>query len=100
MAAVGCPAVALVWLTVRAPEVIDGKVITERVRWVPELGIDFDLRLDGFGLLMAFLVAGIGVLVLAYGAATSRRVATASDASSVCSRSSPGRCSAWCGPTT
>ena len=67
-AAVVGPAMALVWLTVHAPEVIDGKVLTERVRWVPELGIDFDLRLDGFGLLMAFLVAGVGVLVLAYGA--------------------------------
>ncbi len=67
-AAVVGPAMALVWLTARAPEVIDGKVLTERVRWVPELGIDFDLRLDGFGLLMAFLVAGVGVLVLAYGA--------------------------------
>ena len=43
-------------------------MVTERLRWVPELGIDFDLRLDGFGLLMALLVAGVGVLVLAYGA--------------------------------
>jgi multicomponent Na+:H+ antiporter subunit A len=67
-AAVTGPVVALVWLAVRAPEVIDGKVLTERVRWVPALGIDFDLRLDGFSMLMAFLVAGVGVLVLAYGA--------------------------------
>jgi len=66
LAAAG-PVAALVWLAARAPEIIDGKVITERVRWVPALGIDFDLRLDGFGLLMAFLVAGVGVLVLAYG---------------------------------
>jgi multicomponent Na+:H+ antiporter subunit A len=67
-AAVVGPTVALVWLAVRAPEVLDGKVITERVQWVPELGISFDLRLDGFGLLMAFLVAGVGVLILAYAA--------------------------------
>jgi multicomponent Na+:H+ antiporter subunit A len=66
-AAVG-PVATLVWLAVRAPEVIDGGVVTERVRWVPALGIDFDLRLDGFSLLMAFLVAGVGVLVVAYGA--------------------------------
>jgi multicomponent Na+:H+ antiporter subunit A len=66
--AVAGPVVALVWLSVRAPEIVDGKVLTERVRWVPALGIDFDLRLDAFGLLMAFLVAGVGVLVLAYGA--------------------------------
>ena len=43
------------------PEVIDGKVLTERVRWVPALGLDFDLRLDGFAALMALLVAGVGV---------------------------------------
>jgi multicomponent Na+:H+ antiporter subunit A len=61
------PVLALVWLTVQAPDVIDGKIVTERLQWVPALGIDFDLRLDGFGLLMAFLVAGVGVLVLAYG---------------------------------
>src|SRR6186713_3079187 len=67
-AAVVGPVVALVWLTARAPEVLDGKVITERVRWVPALGISFDLRLDGFALLMALLVAGVGVLVLAYAA--------------------------------
>ena len=67
-AAVAGPAATLVWLSIRAPEVLDGKVITERVQWVPELGIDLDLRLDAFGLIMALLVTGVGVLVLAYGA--------------------------------
>jgi multicomponent Na+:H+ antiporter subunit A len=67
-AAVTGPALALVWLAVRAPDVIDGTVITQRVRWVPKLGIDFDLRLDAFGLLMGLLVAGVGVLVMAYAA--------------------------------
>ena len=67
-AAVVGPAATVVWLAVRAPEVLDGKVLTERVRWVPELGIDLDLRLDAFGLLMALLVSGVGVLVLAYAA--------------------------------
>lgn len=34
--------------------------------WIPAAGISFALRADGFGLLLAFLVAGIGVLVAAY----------------------------------
>ena len=34
--------------------------------WLPALGVAFALRADGFGLLLASLVAGIGVLVVAY----------------------------------
>ncbi len=37
-----------------------------RVPWMPALGIDFALRADGFGLLLAGMVAGIGALVAAY----------------------------------
>ena len=36
--------------------------------WIPQLGLDLDLRLDGFAALMLVLVAGIGVLVVAYSA--------------------------------
>ena len=38
------------------------------VTWIPELGLDLDLRLDGFAALMVLIVAGIGVLVFAYAA--------------------------------
>lgn len=34
--------------------------------WLPDLGISFALRADGFGLLLGFLVAGIGALVALY----------------------------------
>lgn len=37
--------------------------------WIPALGIAFALRLDGLAALMAVLVAGIGVLIVAYSAA-------------------------------
>jgi multicomponent Na+:H+ antiporter subunit A len=67
LAVVG-PALTLIWLAARAPEVIDGTVVTERIEWVPELGIDLTLRLDGFALLLALLVSGIGVVVCAYSA--------------------------------
>ncbi|HXH57712.1 hydrogen gas-evolving membrane-bound hydrogenase subunit E [Iamia sp.] len=62
------PLVTVVWLIVALPGVLDGEVVSETVRWVPALGIDVDLRLDGFAALMVVLVSGIGVLVYAYAA--------------------------------
>ncbi len=65
----GLPSLAtVVWLAVRLPDVVDGDVLTETVEWIPELGVDLALRLDGFAALMLVLVAGIGVLVFAYSA--------------------------------
>jgi multicomponent Na+:H+ antiporter subunit A len=60
------PAATTVWLASRASAVIDGGSVTTRASWVGDLGLTLDLRLDGFGLLMALLVAGIGTLVFAY----------------------------------
>ncbi len=54
----------LVWLTVRRADVAAG--VDESVSWVSELGLDLDLRIDGFAGLMLLLVAGIGALVVAY----------------------------------
>jgi multicomponent Na+:H+ antiporter subunit A len=58
--------VAVAALVARAPEVVDGEVLTESWTWVEGLGLTVDLRLDGFGLLMALLVSGIGLLVAVY----------------------------------
>jgi multicomponent Na+:H+ antiporter subunit A len=60
------PLAALVWLVAHAAGVIEGTPVTESFTWVPELGLDVDLRLDGFALLLAVLVSGIGVLVFWY----------------------------------
>ncbi|UDY35264.1 hydrogen gas-evolving membrane-bound hydrogenase subunit E [Dermatobacter hominis] len=56
----------LSWLLVLSPALFDGEVVTQSVTWVPQLGLDIDLRLDGFGALFVLLVAGIGTLVLLY----------------------------------
>jgi multicomponent Na+:H+ antiporter subunit A len=61
------PLAALAWLAWELPEILDGAVVEESFRWVPELGLAVDLRLDGFAALMTLLVAGIGVAVFAYG---------------------------------
>ena len=50
----------------RPSSVLDGQPVVESVEWVPQIGLDLDLRLDGFALLMGLLVTGIGVLVFTY----------------------------------
>ena len=60
------PVAALVWLVVGTGGVLDGGVVTESASWVPGMGLALDLRLDGLGLLFWWLIAGIGLLVMAY----------------------------------
>ncbi len=59
---------AFVALLVRATAVLDGRASTSTVAWVPSLGLDFTLRLDGFALFMGLIVTGVGVLVFTYSA--------------------------------
>jgi len=61
-------AATLVWLIAQAGGVLGGEPVTQGVAWVPALGVDLDLRLDGFAALFVLLIAGIGVLVFAYSA--------------------------------
>ena len=60
------PAAALAWLLVRTGPVLGGETVVESFAWVPGMGLAFDLRLDGLGLLFWWLIAGIGLLVMAY----------------------------------
>jgi multicomponent Na+:H+ antiporter subunit A len=62
------PAATLGWLAANASGVLGGEPVTQGVAWVPALGVDLDLRLDGFAALFVLLIAGIGVLVFAYSA--------------------------------
>jgi len=60
------PLASVVWAATKVGEIRGGGTIRETIRWVPELGITVDLRLDGFALLMLALVSGVGLLVFAY----------------------------------
>ncbi len=60
------PAATLAWLATQWGTVVDGGVVGERLVWVPELGLNLTLRLDGFAALFVGLVSGIGVLVFVY----------------------------------
>ncbi|SEM61190.1 multisubunit sodium/proton antiporter, MrpA subunit [Mesobacillus persicus] len=45
---------------------INGQTTMETLAWIPTLGINFTVRLDGLGLLFAMLITGIGALVVLY----------------------------------
>lgn len=50
-------------------KVARGTVIAESVPWVPSVGINFALKLDGFSLMFVLLITGIGALVVIYSGA-------------------------------
>jgi multicomponent K+:H+ antiporter subunit A len=54
----------LVWAAY--PAVSTGGVLRAEFSWIPALGLNFSLRLDGFAWLFAGLVTGIGALVVLY----------------------------------
>ncbi|MBN1145979.1 MAG: DUF4040 domain-containing protein [Anaerolineales bacterium] len=53
----------LAWLT---PELSGGKALVQSIPWMPLLGLNASLYLDSLGVLFAFLISGIGALVLVY----------------------------------
>ncbi|MFJ7884053.1 monovalent cation/H+ antiporter subunit A [Pseudomonas sp. NPDC096917] len=48
------------------PQIAHGGVIREEFMWLPSLGLNFVLRMDGFAWLFSILVLGIGALVSLY----------------------------------
>ncbi|MFO1445359.1 Na+/H+ antiporter subunit A [Bacillus sp. Bva_UNVM-123] len=48
------------------PFISKKEIIIESVPWIPVLGIDFTVKVDGLGLLFALLISGIGALVVLY----------------------------------
>jgi len=61
------PLAVFAWCAAQLRAVVgEGRVLVETLAWAPGLGFDLVLRLDGFGLLMALVVSGIGVAVFAY----------------------------------
>ncbi|PXA90552.1 monovalent cation/H+ antiporter subunit A [Caulobacter sp. D4A] len=48
------------------PGVTDGGILRFEGTWLPQLGLNFTLRMDGFAWLFSMLIAGIGFLVVVY----------------------------------
>ncbi|MFY0692620.1 MAG: monovalent cation/H+ antiporter subunit A [Paracoccaceae bacterium] len=57
---------ALVGLLTNLPSVLAGEVVMARIDWIPSLGLNFTLMLDGLGFFFAALILGIGLLIIAY----------------------------------
>ncbi len=57
---------ALVGLLTNLPAVLAGDLVMARAEWVPALGLNFTLMLDGLGFFFACLILGIGLLIIAY----------------------------------
>ncbi len=48
------------------PQVAAGAVLVQRLPWLPGLGVDLVLRIDGFAWMFAMLVSAMGLLVIVY----------------------------------
>ncbi|MBX9843337.1 MAG: monovalent cation/H+ antiporter subunit A [Xanthobacteraceae bacterium] len=57
---------ALILLMASYPRVVDGGIVQHKVPWVPEFGLEFNLRMDGLAWVLAAMVTGIGFLVVLY----------------------------------
>ena len=62
------PLLGMLLLALLTPQVLEGGIPLARHGWMPSLGLDFVLRLDGLAWLFAWLVLGIGALVVLYAA--------------------------------
>jgi multicomponent K+:H+ antiporter subunit A len=59
---VACTVQAAMYL----PDVLQGGVVRQDFAWLPSLGLDLSLRMDGFAWMFSMLVLGIGSLVVLY----------------------------------
>ncbi|KFX68692.1 monovalent cation/H+ antiporter subunit A [Pseudomonas taeanensis MS-3] len=60
------PLAALAILLSKQSAVFAGEVLRVKLEWLPTLGLNLSLRLDGLGFLFALLILGIGLLVILY----------------------------------
>ena len=55
-----------VWTALSFPAIEDGGVLRQDIDWLPALGLQLTIRMDGFAWMFAMLVFGIGTLVVLY----------------------------------
>ncbi|MGI8574588.1 MAG: hydrogen gas-evolving membrane-bound hydrogenase subunit E [Egibacteraceae bacterium] len=65
LCAVG-PLLTALYVAWRAPGVLEGEALQQRLVWVQGLRLTLDLRLDAFATVMVALIAGIGTLIFLY----------------------------------
>jgi multicomponent K+:H+ antiporter subunit A len=62
----GAAFIALALAVASYPGIENGGVFQSKAPWVPELGLEFHLRMDGFAWVFTALITGIGLLVVLY----------------------------------
>ena len=66
MAAGGATLLALIGLMLHIPTVLAGGAVETGFSWLPQIGLNASFRIDGLGFLFAFLILGIGLLIIIY----------------------------------
>ncbi|MFT7116950.1 MAG: multicomponent K+:H+ antiporter subunit A [Rhodoferax sp.] len=59
-------ATSLGLLLLQTPAIMGGEVLRSFTPWVPEIGLNLGLQLDGLSLMFALLITGIGLLIIMY----------------------------------
>lgn len=60
------PAGLVIYFATQVPSIAGGQPLRTSQDWVPSMGVNISFYVDGLGLLFAFLICGIGALVLVY----------------------------------
>ncbi|WP_039916084.1 monovalent cation/H+ antiporter subunit A [Cellvibrio mixtus] len=60
------PALSLILILQYIPALLQHQMFFLHQPWVPQLGLDFSLRLDGLGMIFALMILVIGLLVILY----------------------------------
>ena len=60
------PAIALMLVLVHTEPVLSGETVRFFLSWIPLLGLDISIRLDGLAYLFSLLILGIGLLIILY----------------------------------
>src|SRR4051812_29849460 len=58
---------SLVLAALCLPEIARGEALRVEYAWLPSLGVNFTLRMDGFAWLFPVILTAIGALVVLYG---------------------------------
>ena len=65
-AAAGVTVATLTLLAPLLPGPFAGHTVIQSLTWMPSVGLDLSFRLDGFGMLFALMILGMGLLIVLY----------------------------------
>ena len=63
------PLAGFIAAALHVPRLIAGEELAGSIAWLPSLGVEFALRMDGLSSLFVLMITGIGVCIVVYGGA-------------------------------